>query len=219
LPPKNHDDEPLLTRLYPIIDASFSSVRPAAPAVHKLARAGCRLIQLRSKELSSQAFYEWARITVQSTQGLGIKILINDRADVALTVGAAGVHLGQDDLSPEAARKILGPKAVIGLSTHSVEQAQEANVSPVDYIAIGPVFAPKSKRSEHQPLGPRGVRRVRQVVTKPLVAIGGITLGNGREVLDAGADSLAVISALMEANDMEAAAREMMERWTVKGKQ
>jgi thiamine-phosphate pyrophosphorylase len=133
---------------------------------------------------------------------------------VALGVGATGVHLGQDDLSPEAARKILGPKAVIGLSTHSVEQAQTANQLPVNYIAIGPVFETRSKRSEYQPLGPRGVGRVRRVVTKPLVAIGGITRGAGREVLDAGADGLAVISALLSAEDLESAAREMMKEWT-----
>jgi thiamine-phosphate pyrophosphorylase len=150
---------------------------------------------------------------IESSVGLDVKLLVNDRADVALTVGAVGVHLGQDDLSPDGARRILGPKAVIGFSTHTVEQAREASDRPVDYIAVGPVFATKSKKSAYAPLGPEGVYRVRQVVSKPLVAIGGITLENGGDVLEAGADSLAVISALMETGNIGSAAREMMERW------
>jgi thiamine-phosphate pyrophosphorylase len=214
LPPKDTNREPLLAPLYPILDASYSFVRPAAVALDSLARAGCRLVQLRAKELATGAFYEWAREAVKSAEGLGIQIRVNDRADVALAVGASGVHLGQEDLSPSAARQILGPSRIIGLSTHSVEQAREAARLPIDYVAIGPVFATKSKKSAYRPLGPEGVRRARQVVTRPLVAIGGIGLANGREVLEAGADSLAVISALMEADDLETAARAMLEAWT-----
>ena len=123
------------------------------------------------------------------------------------------MHLGQEDISPQSARKVLGANAVVGYSTHSVDQARDADGEPVSYVAIGPVFATPTKKSEVEPLGSEGVAQVRKVVGKPLVAIGGITLENGRSVLDAGADSLAVISALMSAPDLETAARRMLEIW------
>lgn len=143
-------------------------------------------------------------------------MLINDRVDIALTTGASGIHLGQDDLSPASARKILGTDAIIGDSTHSLSQATEAERLPIDYVAVGPVYVTRTKKSEYEPLGPAGVARVRQVVKKPLVAIGGLEITNGPAVLEAGADSLAVISALMGADDLETAAREMMESWSEK---
>jgi thiamine-phosphate pyrophosphorylase len=182
-------------------------------AVEALARAGCRLIQLRAKQLTARAFHEWAGEAVETAKELGASIVVNDRADVALTTGAAGVHLGQDDLSPHSARKILGPSAVIGYSTHSVAQARQADRLPIDYVAIGPVYATGTKPSEYLPLGPEGVARVREVVGKPLVAIGGITLANGGAVVEAGADALAVISALLNGPDLEDAARKMLESW------
>jgi len=150
---------------------------------------------------------------VETGSELGVDILVNDRADVALTVGAAGVHVGQEDLSPESARSVLGPDAIIGCSTHSVDEAREADLGPASYVAVGPVFATATKTSRQRPLGPEGVSRVRKAVSKPLVAIGGIHIGNGRAVLGAGADSLAVISALMDAPELEEAARRMMESW------
>jgi thiamine-phosphate pyrophosphorylase len=204
---------PLFSKLYPILDASFPNAWPASSAVRALGQAGCRVVQLRAKELGAGAFHDWASEAVEAAQPFGILVLVNDRPDVALTSGAAGVHLGQDDLSPESARKVLGKRAIIGLSTHSVEQAMETDDMPVDYIAIGPAFPTRTKASQYRPLGPEGVRQVRQAVAKPLVAIGGITPDNGRSLIEAGADSLAVISALMEAPDLEAAARRMLETW------
>lgn len=199
--------------LYPILDASFPAAWPASEAVSALARAGCRIVQLRGKELSSRALYEWAREASEAAGQLDVALLVNDRADVALMVRAAGVHLGQDDLSPSSARRILGPDALIGLSTHSLEQAREADSDPIDYVAIGPVYPTGSKPSTNTLLGPEGVARVREVVSKPLVAIGGIKRDNGRRVLDAGADALAVISALLKPGDLETAARELIEAW------
>jgi thiamine-phosphate pyrophosphorylase len=199
--------------LYPILDASFEGVHPAGPAVRALARAGCPWVQLRAKELSSGRFLEWAREAVEEARAAGIQLLVNDRADVALLAGADGVHLGQDDLPPEAARELLGTGAVIGLSTHSLGEAEAAGRSPVDYVAIGPVFETRSKESPHRPLGAAGVAEVRRAVTKPLVAIGGITAENGGSVLRAGADSLAVISALDVGGDLERSARRLLEAW------
>jgi thiamine-phosphate pyrophosphorylase len=125
-------------------------------------------------------------------------LIINDRVDVALAVGAQGVHLGQDDMPPEAARKLLGPNAVIGYSTHNIEQAIAAAKLPIDYLAIGPIFATTTKSDTAPVLGLHGLRAVREAIGAfPLVAIGGISHANAREVIGAGADSVAVIGALL----------------------
>jgi len=212
--PRNGWPSPPLDRkripaLYPILDASFAAAFPIAAAVEALARAGCLWVQLRAKALSTRAFHDWAQEAVGVARPRGLAVLVNDRADVAWLSGADGVHLGQDDLSPAAARKILGPKALIGLSTHSLAEAREADEEPVDYLAIGPIFETRSKESSYPPLGVEGIQRVRDVVRKPLVAIGGITFENGPAVLAAGADSLAVISALYAQNDLERTARRL----------
>src|SRR6185295_4846071 len=132
-------------------------------------------------------FYEQARAAQQS----GVQLIINDRVDIALAVGAAGVHLGQDDLSPEAARKLLGPQAIIGYSTHNLEQAITAIQQPIDYLAIGPIFATTTKIDTAPVLRLEGLRAVRQAIGDfSLVAIGGINATNARDVIDAGADSV-----------------------------
>ncbi|MFL6284963.1 MAG: thiamine phosphate synthase, partial [Pyrinomonadaceae bacterium] len=129
-------------------------------------------------------------------------LIINDRADIALALGADGVHLGQDDMPPEAARSLLGGGAVVGFSTHGVEQAIAAARLPVDYIAVGPIFKTASKENPDPVVGLEGLRRVREAVGRlPLVAIGGVTRENVPSVLDAGADSVAVISALLNHED------------------
>ena len=152
------------------------------------------MIQLREKTLSSIDFYREAAEALTVARESGIKIIINDRVDVALALGADGVHLGQDDLPPPVARKLLGPDALIGFSTHTVPQAVLATTMPLDYIAIGPIFLTTTKESSYPPLGIAGLRRVRQAVGEiPLVAIGGINSTNSQAVLDAGADVLAVI--------------------------
>ena len=142
-------------------------------------------------------FYEDAEQALAFARGHGVKIIINDRVDIALALGADGVHLGQDDLSPQHARKILGPQAIIGFSTHSIEQAIEAAYFPIDYIAIGPVYDTTTKEDPDRTVGLDGIKSVREAIGDfPLVAIGGINSGNVSQVIQAGAGSAAVISDL-----------------------
>ena len=187
-----------LPKLYPITDRRLSGLSHAEQ-VARLIEGGATFIQLREKRLSPREFYAEAFEALRVARAGGAKLIINDRADIALALGADGVHLGQDDMPPEAARALLGERAVIGFSTHSVEQAIAAARMPVDYIAVGPIFATKSKENPDPRVGLEGLRRVREAVgdSFKLVGIGGITRENARSVLDAGADSVAVISALL----------------------
>lgn len=185
-----------LPKLYAITDARRSGLSHAEQ-VARLCAGGARLVQLREKHLSPREFYREAEAALLVARGCGTRLIINDRADIALALGADGVHLGQTDLPPEAARRLLGDAAVIGFSTHNPEQAQAASQLPVDYLAIGPIFQTTSKENPDTTVGLKGLTRVREVVGPlPLVAIGGITPENAPEVLAAGADSVAVIGAL-----------------------
>jgi thiamine-phosphate pyrophosphorylase len=149
---------------------------------------------LREKFLSPLDFYVEAEAAMRVARERSVKIIINDRVDIALALQADGVHLGQDDLPPAAARRILGPGAIIGFSTHNPEQARLAAQMPVDYIAIGPIFATSTKQPSDPSVGLDGLRIIRHAVgTIPLVAIGGIALENSHKVLDAGADAIAVV--------------------------
>jgi len=186
-----------LPRIYPLTDVPLSRISHAEQ-VKLLSLGGASLIQLREKRMPPREFYEQAKKAVAVALSRGVQLLINDRIDVALAVGAAGVHLGQDDMPPEAARKLLGPNAVIGYSTHNIQQAIAATKLPIDYVAIGPIFATTTKSDTAPVLGLDGLRTVRQAIgTFPLVAIGGITHENASKVIEAGADSVAVISALL----------------------
>jgi thiamine-phosphate pyrophosphorylase len=143
-------------------------------------------------------FYEQAKAALAVAERSGVKLIINDRVDVALAIGAHGVHLGQDDLPPEAARELLGAAAIVGYSTHNVDQALEAVKLPIDYLAIGPIFPTTSKPDTFPVIGLKGLRAVRRAIGDfPLVAIGGITHANARDAIEAGADCVAVISALL----------------------
>lgn len=187
----------VLPKLYPITDARLSGLTHAVQ-VERLLSGGATLIQLREKRGSPREFYSDAVEALRLAHERGARVLINDRVDLALALGADGVHLGQDDLPVEAARKILGSEAVIGYSTHNVEQAIEAARLPIDYLAVGPIYATQTKENPDAVVGLEGLRRVREAVGHtPLVAIGGITPENAREVLEAGADSVAVISSLL----------------------
>jgi thiamine-phosphate pyrophosphorylase len=183
-----------LPKIYPITDTRLSGLSHAEQ-VRRLINGGADLIQLREKHRLAGEFYADAREAIAIARAAGARVIINDRVDIALALEADGVHLGQDDLPPEQARKILGPGAIIGFSTHSVEQATAALKLPINYIAIGPVFGTSTKQNPDPVVGLEGVRLVREAFRDtPLVAIGGITAGNIRSVLDAGADSAAVIS-------------------------
>lgn len=186
-----------LPRVYPLTDSQLSGLSHA-DQVHLLSLGGATLIQLREKQLPSLQLYENTKAAVATARKTGSQVIINDRVDVALATGAHGVHLGQDDLPPEAARRLLGNEAIIGYSTHNVEQVQQALALPIDYIAIGPIFATSSKSDTSPTIGLAVLEAVRKVVGNfPLVAIGGISHANAREVIEAGADSVAVISALL----------------------
>lgn len=184
------------TRLYPLTDRLLSGLSHADQIV-RLAEAGAVLIQLREKSLSPVDFYAEADAAVRAARARGIKVIINDRVDLALALQADGVHLGQDDLPPEAARRLLGPEAIIGLSTHNLDQARLAAKMPIDYVALGPIFVTSTKEQPDPTVGLQGLSLVREAVGEiPLVGIGGITLANSAKVLFAGADAVAIISDL-----------------------
>lgn len=186
-----------LPKIYPITDVQLSKLSHAEQ-VEKLIEGGAGIIQLREKNASPKDFYESAKKALDLARHHNVKIIINDRVDIALALGAGGVHLGQDDLPPEYARKILGVKAIIGFSTHNIEQAISAVKLSINYLAIGPVFTTKTKENPDEIVGVEGVEKVREAIGNfPLVAIGGITSKNFRDVLSAGADSVAIISDLL----------------------
>lgn len=196
-----------LPKIYPITDTRISKISHAEQ-VEKLIEGGATFIQLREKYAAPKDFYAAAKTALEIARQYAVKIIINDRVDIALALKADGIHLGQDDLPPEQARKILGERAIIGYSTHDLEQAFEASKMPIDYLAIGPVFATNTKENPDAVVGIEGVKKVRQNIGDfPLVAIGGITLENFAEVLEAGADSVAVISSLI--SDAEKIAEKM----------
>lgn len=181
-------------RLYALTDASAPGSH--VEQVREYADAGVRIIQVRDKLASSRTLHETVVAALEITRPRGVRLIVNDRVDVALAAGADGVHVGQDDLPAGSAREILGPLAIIGISTHSLAQAAAAASLPVDYVAIGPVFATTTKANPDPVIGLEGLKAVRAAVTTPLVAIGGITLERAPAVFAAGADSVAVVSDL-----------------------
>jgi thiamine-phosphate pyrophosphorylase len=196
----------VLPRIYPITDAQLTGLSHAEQ-VRRLASGGATFVQLREKQRNTAEFYSSAKAALAVARECGIKLIINDRVDIALTIGADGVHLGQDDLSPVEARKLLGSEKIIGCSTHNLAQAHEALSLPIDYLAIGPVFSTSTKADPDPIVGLEVVRKVRKVTgSLPIVAIGGINETNAAMVLAAGADSVAVISALLS-NPSEISAR------------
>jgi thiamine-phosphate pyrophosphorylase len=202
-----------LPRLYAITDTRLSGLSHAEQ-VGRLILGGARLIQLREKHASAREFFREAAAALQVARALGARLIINDRVDIALALGADGVHLGQDDLPPEAARRLLGERALIGFSTHNLEQAVAAAGLPIDYLAIGPIFPTASKENPDPVVGLGGLLQVRAALPSlPLVAIGGMTLENGPQALASGADSLAVISALLtEPSRIEARTKDWITR-------
>jgi len=193
--------------LYAIVDAQLLAGRSVGEAVSALARGGAALVQVRTKTGSDAERVRHAREACGVARAAGVPLIVNDRPDVARIAGADGVHLGQEDLPPAAARRILGPEAIVGISTHDVGQATLTASEPVDYVAIGPVFPTRTKAQPDAVVGLEGVRGVRRLVARPLIGIGGITAENAATVIAAGADGVAVISALLCEVDLEAAAR------------
>lgn len=190
-----------LPKVYPITDMLLSGLSHAEQ-VERLAAGGATLIQLREKRASPREFYLAALEAVSVARMLGVQIVINDRVDIAIAAGADGVHLGQDDLPPQRARRLLGEERIIGFSTHNLNQALDAAVAPVDYIAVGPVFQTSTKDNPDPAIGLEAIGEVKRHSAKPLVAIGGITINQARSVLAAGADSVAIISDLFVTDDI-----------------
>jgi thiamine-phosphate pyrophosphorylase len=194
--------EPLrLPKLYAILDvACFAPpLRTTASIVdyaRDLAAGGVTLLQYRSKVGSTREMLHQAR-EIRRELGDGVALIMNDRADICIAADYAGVHIGQHDLSPQGARTVIGDSSILGVSTHNLEQVREADAGPADYIAFGPVFATASKRDHELVVRIEGIRAARAATKKPLVAIGGITRANAPSVIEAGADSVAVISDLL----------------------
>jgi thiamine-phosphate pyrophosphorylase len=204
-----------LPRFYPILDAAFfPDTNALLAAAEELAASAVTLVQYRNKSGNARVMLEQARelrklfaphsnVAKNAALGLGtqgpVRLIMNDRADLCLAAEFDGVHVGQDDLSPESVRKMIGPERWLGVSTHNPEQLSGADLTSANYLAIGPVFATSSKDRPDPVVGLEGVRRARQLTRKPLVAIGGITRANAASVIEAGADSVAVISDLLPA--------------------
>jgi thiamine-phosphate pyrophosphorylase len=191
-----------LPRLYAILDVVSSLATSDVVAfAEALAAGGCTLLQYRNKSGNARVMLEQARelrrLCRTGVSDLHVRLIMNDRADLCLAAEFEGVHVGQEDLLPESVRGIIGPDRWLGVSTHNPEQMREADLTSADYLAIGPVFSTSSKVKPDPVVGLEGVRRARALTRKPLVAIGGITRANAASVIEAGADSVAVISDLL----------------------
>ena len=197
--------------LYLVTDRDLCLGRPVERIVEAALRGGVSCVQLREKCLPTRAFIETARSIKTILAPRGVPLIINDRVDVALAAGADGVHLGQGDMSCLVARKLLGPGAIIGLSVESMEQALDAEVRDADYLGVSPIFATPTKPDIRTAWGLDGLRRLRRCSGHVLIAIGGINPSNAAQVLEAGADGLAVVSAICSAPDPEAASRRLRE--------
>ena len=194
--------------LHLVTDRSLTLGRSLIDIIRAAVAGGVSAVQLREKSCSTRDFIELAQSAAKELQGR-VPLIINDRIDVALAIGADGIHIGQSDMPYEMARELMGPQALIGLSVETVEQAQKAEGLNVDYLGLSPVFTTATKSDIAPPLGLAGVRQIRAESRHQLVAIGGINQENAHEVVAAGADGLAVVSAICSANDPQKAAREL----------
>jgi thiamine-phosphate pyrophosphorylase len=201
-------------RLYLVTDQALCRGRQLVDVVEAAVQGGASCVQLREKELSTREFLDQALALKALLAPRGIPLVINDRIDVALACGAEGVHLGQSDMPAGEARRLLPPHVFIGWSVETPEDVVRSAQMPVDYLGVSPVFATPTKTDTKAPWGLDGLRRVREMTRLPLVAIGGIHAGNAAQVLAAGADGLAVVSALCSADDPCAAARAMHQGMT-----
>lgn len=192
--------------LHLVTDRSLSQGRSLVEVVQQAVAGGVTCVQLREKSCSTREFLDEALALKALLQPLGLPLIINDRVDIALAVGADGVHLGQTDMPISHARRLLGPDCLIGISAESVEDAVKAEQQGADYIGISPVFSTPTKTDTAPALGLDGVRRIRELVRITLVGIGGINLSNARQVLASGADGVAIVSAIMAAESPRLAA-------------
>ena len=199
--------DPGVLRLCLVTDRSLARGRPLPEIVEAAVRGGVTLVQLREKVATTRAFVEEARALKCLLAALGVGLIVNDRLDVALAVDADGLHVGQSDMPVEDVRRILGPDKIVGLSITEEEQIERPEALAADYLGIGPVYPQRTKDDAEPPLGVAGFASLRARTTRPVVAIGGLTPENSAPLIAAGADGLAVVSALVAAADPEAVAR------------
>lgn len=197
--------------LYLVTDPRLTAERGLLETVRAAVAGGVTLVQLRDPDAKGRALAEQARALLDLLRPLGIPLLINDRVDVAVAVGADGVHLGQDDLDPAAARAMLGPDRILGLSVGTPEELAASDLSGVDYLGTGPVRGTGTKADAGAAIGVAGFAAVRARVTLPMVAIGGLDRSAVRDLIHAGADGVAVVSAICAAPDVQSAARALRE--------
>jgi len=200
---------PIDFSIYLVADADYAAGRDLLGLIGEAVRGGATVVQLRAKNLSSRDFLELGRRAADRLAGTGIPLIINDRVDIGLACGAAGVHLGQEDMPLAAARKILGGDSIIGISVNTVEEARTAEVGGADYVGAGPAYITATKETALSVLGPEGIGRIKRAVRIPVVAIGGIGAANVAELAAAGADGIAVISAILGASDARRAAEDL----------
>jgi thiamine-phosphate pyrophosphorylase len=196
--------------LYVVLDRAASRGRSLDDLLAAVIDGGCRMVQLRDKESPSGRILPLAERLLARARRAGVTFIVNDRVDLAVALGADGVHLGQDDLSPRLARPLLRPGMILGVSTHDVAQAHAARDAGADYVAVGAMF-PTTTKADFQLVGPGLVRKLRPDIRVPLVGIGGITHDNVADVIRAGADGVAVISAVCGAHDPTGATRRFLE--------
>ena len=201
-----------LNRLYIILDPSVCPERPLIDVLTASAEAGATLFQYRNKTASMKEAYHEALPLRQAAAKAGVLFIVNDRCDLALAVDADGVHVGQGDLPLDLARKIMGPDKLIGISTHNPEQVKEASAGQPDYLGFGPIFTPGSKLDHDPVVGLEGLRAIRRLTSLPVFAIGGIQIGQVGDVIEAGADGIAVISAILKAADIRETVRAFLSR-------
>lgn len=195
-------------KLYLVTDRGLAGGRDLEDIVLEAVAGGVTMVQLREKDIDTRGFVELAGNLKAALRGTGVPLIINDRIDVALAAEADGVHIGQSDMPYAVARRLLGPDRIIGLSIENLEQLEEANGLDVDYVAASPVFATPTKTDTATPWGLEGLRHFRKLSKHPVVAIGGMNATTARDVFAAGADGIAVVSAIISAADpREAAAR------------
>lgn len=204
--------QPFDLSLYVVTDEHLSRGRPTAEIVRAAIRGGARAIQVRGKELPLREQAAIGRALRAITREAGVLFIVNDRADLALALDADGVHVGQDDLPADLARRVVGPDRLVGVSTATVEEAVPARDAGADYLGVGAIFSTATKFDAGAPTGPDLIRVIGAAVALPIVGIGGINRHNAAEVIAAGAAGVAVVSAVVAADDPEAAARDLRRR-------
>ena len=198
-----------LLKLYLVTDRNLSLGRDLEEVVSEAVKGGVTIVQLREKDASTGEFVALARKLMALLKPLGIPLIINDRVDVALAADADGVHIGQSDMPYEIARKLLGPDKIIGLSVENFEDIEKANALDVDYIGISPVYGTPTKTDTAEPFGLEGLRKAVNMSKHPTVAIGGMNAGTIADVMAAGTDGVAVVSAICSAENIREAAAQL----------